>query len=245
MNYDCVFGNRIKCSDAEKKHSLILIKEILEQSKLARSAGFMVLGQNADSLSNPFLRDSIKLVGKGWDYDAVERILNIRIAVRNAEGILLLEMAMIKEGILSIMRGEPSGITEEILFSFLGTEFYETHRKLQTADHERFVKKLSSAKESANTEAGEWILEAGDNEISFLLKAFDWESLTYILKDESDGVRYRIFSNLGNEAGKLFRERLQSCREPEKKVKMKAVAKFNSLAERIKNGTAVLPAITI
>ena len=35
MNYDCVFGNRIKCSDAEKKHSLILIKEILEQSKLA------------------------------------------------------------------------------------------------------------------------------------------------------------------------------------------------------------------
>ena len=98
MNYDVNFGSRVKCTESEKKHSLVLLREILEQSKKARTAGFLVLGQDSDSISNTFLKDGIKLIGKGYDYSSVEKILDIKIAVRNAQGIHLLEMAMIREG---------------------------------------------------------------------------------------------------------------------------------------------------
>lgn len=245
MNYDYSFGSRIKCTDAEKKHSLILTKEILEQSKKARSAGFIALGQNADSISNSFLKDSIKLVGKGYDYSAVEKILEIRTAVRNADGILLLELAMVKEGVLSIMRGDPSGLTEEILFSFLGSNIYETHQKMQTVDHERYVEQLSKAERKAETAPGKWLLNARDNEISFLMKAFDWEALLVLLIKETDAVQYRVYSNLSSDAGKLFRERLQSSPEPEAKAKMKAEAKFNTIVEKINTGKTTSPVIPV
>ncbi|MBI9108136.1 MAG: hypothetical protein JEZ04_15410 [Spirochaetales bacterium] len=239
MTYEYSFGNRIKCTDAEKKHSLKLIKEILDQSKKARSSGFIVLGQNADSISNSFLRDSIKLVGKGYDYSAVDRLLEIKIAVRNADGILLLEMSMIREGVLSILRGDPAGLTEEILFSFLGSSIYESHQKIQSIDHERYVEQLSKAEKKSETSPGSWFLGARDNEISFLLKAFDWESLKVLVANETDGVKYRIYSNLSSEAGKLFRERIQGCTEKEPKVKMKAEARFNSIIEKINSENAV------
>jgi hypothetical protein len=245
MNYDYSFGSRIKCTDAEKKHSLILIKEILEQSKKARSAGFIVLGQNADSISNSFLRDSIKLIGKGYDYSAVQRILEIRMAVRNADGILLLEMAMIKEGVLSILRSEPSGLIEEILFSFLGSSIYETHQKMQSVDQERYVEQLSKAERKAVTSPGKWLLNARDNEISFLLKAFDWESLLVLLTTETDAVKYRVYSNLSSDAGKLFKDRLQGCPDPEAKIKMKSEAKFNSIVEKINTGKTISPVLPV
>jgi len=245
MNYDYSFGSRIKCTEAEKKHSLILIKEILEQSKKARSAGFIVLGQNADSISNSFLRDSIKLIGKGWDYSAVQKILDIRTAVRNADGILLLEMAMIKEGVLSILNGDPPSLTEEILFSFLGSSIYETHQKMQSVDHDRYVEQLSKAERKADTSPGRWLISARDNEISFLLKAFDWESLTVLLSDETEGVKYRIYSNLSVDAGKLFRERLMSSPKAEDKKKMKAEARFNSIVEKINTGKAISPRLPV
>ena len=241
MSYDCIFGNRASCDNKDKKMLLDLIKEILDQSKLARSAGFIVLGQNAETISRPFLRESVRLLGKGWDPDSVERILDIRISVSRAEGADLLEMAMVKEGVLSILRGDPVGLTEELLFSFLGPAAIENFRKGQIDDHRRYLQQLSKAEARAKTESGKWLIEAEDNEISFLLKAFDWESLTTILKEESDGVKYRIYTNLSSDAGKQLRERLQTSRLPDKARLQHAEQLFAKLREKIDSGEAVHP----
>ncbi|MDC7225611.1 MAG: FliG C-terminal domain-containing protein [Spirochaetales bacterium] len=233
MNYDFTFGSKIQCSENEKKHSLILLKEILEQTKKARTAGFLVLGQDSDSITNAFLKDSVKLIGKGYDYQAVEKILEIKMAVRNAEGIHLLEMAMVKEGILSILRGDPVSLTEEILFSFLGTAIYEAHKKEQNDEFTRHIIQLSQGERTARSECGFWLLNASDNEISFLLKAFDWESLGVLMKVETDAVLYRIYSNLSKEAGKLFRERLQMQKAPDAKTINSAENKFRTITAKI------------
>ena len=233
MNYDFTFGDKIKCSENEKKHSLVLLKEIIEQSKKARTAGFLVLADNADSISNTFLKDGIKLLGKGYDYSSVEKILEIRIAVRNASGILLLEMAMIKEGILSILRGDSVSLTEEILFSFLGHSIYENHLKEQNNDFERYINMISTSVNTARTECGFWLLQANDNEISFLLKTFDWESLGTLMKMETDAVLFRIYNNLNEEAGKIFRERLLSLKDPDAKSINKAENKFRLITAKI------------
>ena len=61
-------------------------------------------------------------------------------------------------------------------------------------------------------------------------------------------MQYRIYSNLSSDAGKLFRERLQSSTDPEAKVKMKATAKFNSIVEKIntgKTGSSISPVLPV
>lgn len=236
MYYDLDFGTRIKCSEKEKKHSLVLLKEILDQCKIAKTAGFLVLGQEADSISNSFLRDGIKLIGKGYDYATIEKILDIKIAVRNAGGILLLEMAMIKEGILSIMRSEPVALTEELLFSFLGTSIYEQHLKEKSNDYAVYLEKIEKAPQTARSECGFWLLQAGDNEISFLLKALDLETLSTLMKMETDAVLYRVYKNLSNEAGKLFRERLLILKTPDGKAINQAEDVFRSITNKINEG---------
>ena len=240
MHYDLNFGNRIKCSETEKKHSLVLLKEILKQSKLAKKAGFLFLGQEADSIPNTFLRDGIKLIGKGYDYQTVEKILDIKIAVRNAEGILLLEMAMIKEGILSIMRADPLNLTEEILFSFLGTSIYERHSKEQSDDYAKYLEKISYARKTARSECGFWLLQADDNEISFLLKTIDLDSLTVLMKMETDAVLYKIYKNLSTESGKLFLERLSILKTPDGSAIDKAENIFRSVTAKINDGSPEL-----
>lgn len=237
MNYDFTFGSKIKCSENEKKHSLILLKEILEQSQKARTAGFLVLGQNAESIKNTFLKDGIKLIGKGYEYSAVEKILEIRMAVRNAEGIHLLEMAMVKEGILSILRADPLSLTEEILFSFLGSSIYEEHMKEQNDEFTKHIIQLSNSEKTARSECGFWLLNASDNEISFLLKAFDWSSLAVLMKVETDAVLYRIYSNLSKEAGKLFRERMLSRKTPDGRTTNEAEDKFRIVTAKIAAGS--------
>jgi hypothetical protein len=242
MNYDTTFGNKIKCSEKEKIHSLVLLKEILEQSKKARTAGFLVLGQDADSISNTFLKDGIKLIGKGYEYTSIEKILEIKMAVRAAEGIHLLEMAMVKEGILSIMRADPFSLTEEILFSFLGQAIYDEHLKDQNNDFNAYVKKISKSETTARSECGFWLLQANDNEISFLLKAFDWESLGVLMKVETEAVLYRIYSNLNEDSGKLFRDRLMIVKDPDGKTIDAAENKFRTITAKIKTGN-ISPAL--
>ena len=236
MNYDVNFGTRIKCSDKEKQHSLILLKEILEQSKKARSAGFLVLGQDAETIKNTFLRDGIKLLGKGYDYTSVEKILDIRMTVRNAEGIHLLEMAMVREGILSILRADPLSLTEEILFSFLGSAIYEQHLKQQSDDFTKYIARIANSERTARSECGFWLLNASDNEISFLLKAFDWETLGVLVKMETDAVKYRVFNNLSRESGKLFHERISVLKDPDGKTIDAAESKFRSITAKITAG---------
>lgn len=239
MNYDLTFGNRIKCSENEKKHSIVLLREILEQSKKARTAGFLVLGQDADSIRNTFLKDGIKLIGKGYEHSAVEKILDIKMSVRNADGIHLLEMAMVKEGVLSIMRADPVSLTEEILFSFLGLPIYEQHLKEQKNDFTKYIAHISTSEKTARSECGFWLLQASDNEISFLLKAFDWESLGVLMKVETDAVLYRIYSNLSEESGKLFRERIHIQKDPDGKTINNAENKFRTITSKISAGKVV------
>ena len=239
MNYDLLFGNKVKCSEAEKKHSLILLKEILELSKKARTAGLLVLGQDAESIKNSFLRDGIKLLGKGYEYSVVEKILDIKISVRNADGIHLLEMAMVKEGILSIMRSDPISCTEEILFSFLGTSLYESHRKEKNDEFTRYIIQLSHGERTARSECGFWLLNASDNEISFLLKAINWETLSVLLKVETDAVLYRIYSNLSKDAGKLFREKLSSQRDSDGRTINDAENRFRDVTSKISTGKGI------
>ena len=236
MNYDLTFGTRIKCTEAEKKHSLVLLREILEQSKKARTAGFLVLGKDADLISNSFLKDGIKLIGKGYDYAAVEKILDIRIAVRNADGIHLLEMAMVKEGVLSILRSDPVSLTEEILFSFLGSAIYEKHLREQNDDFTKYLAQIANSERTARSECGFWMLQASDNEISFMLKAFDWETLGVLMKMETDAVLYRVYSNLSRESGKLFRERLLILKDPDGKAIGEAENKFRAVTSKISEG---------
>ncbi len=233
MTYDNSFGSRIKCTEKEKQHSLLLLHEILEQSKKARSAGFLVLGEDTNSITNNFLKDSIRLIGRGYDYEAIERILDIRIAVRNAEGIHLLEMAMIKEGVLSILRSDPISLTEEILFSFLGVSIYKNYLKEKDNNFSEYLNHISKTERTARSECGFWLLKASDNEISFLLKVLEWETLGVLMKMETDAVRYRIYNNLGNEAAKLFKEQLTGIKIPDAKTINDAETKFRAITEKI------------
>ena len=243
MEYGIAFGSRTKCTDTEKKHALLLVREILELSRKARSAGFIALGQSTESIKNPFLKDGIQLLGKGYDYSAVEKIMNIKISVRDSQGIHLLELAIIKEGILSIMRGDPFSLTEEILFSFLGPKIYKSHLKEQDSKFELYLKRISTSERIAATDPGKWLLHARDNEISFLLKAFEWDHLSLLLKDETEAVLYRVFSNLNSETGKMFRERLALAKSPSEAQLAKVENRFNSIVMKISAGKAVSPSV--
>ncbi len=241
MVYNAEFSQFIKCTPEEKKASVFLLKEILNQSKKARTDGLLALSQDSEGINNLFLRECINLLGKGYEYTVIERILDIRLAVRGGSGAKLLEMTMIKEGILSIMRGDPQSLTEEVLLSFLGEDEFELYKTGRNTDYQAYVKELCTADKAARTPSGQWLLDAEDYEISFLLKAIDWESLIILLAEETDAVLCKVYTNLSNEAGKLFNERLTSSGSMKEPQMKNAELKFTAITSKIKAGKSASP----
>ncbi|MDC7127245.1 MAG: FliG C-terminal domain-containing protein [Spirochaetales bacterium] len=224
----------IECSEEEKESLLPLLKEILKVAKRGRVSGFLDLAKESDSINNPFLSECVQLLGNGYESRAIEKIIDIRIAVKNIRGLKLIEMSMVREGILSIMRGDPQALIEEILFSFLGKSIHDKYLEERKHNFNSYIEKISKGEKTAKSDSGKWILNATSEDISKMLKAIDWESLGLILKTETDAVLHKIINSISADSRKVLYERLEMIASPDKKLLLTAENRFKSITAKIK-----------
>jgi hypothetical protein len=73
MKLDWEFGERIQCSEAEKKECMALVTELCSMANKAKRSGLLSLVQEADETSHFLLRKGLQLVLEGVNPQMVEK----------------------------------------------------------------------------------------------------------------------------------------------------------------------------
>ncbi|MGD2184624.1 MAG: hypothetical protein PVI71_00795, partial [Desulfobacterales bacterium] len=129
MEYDWEFGERIKCSEDEKRQCMSLVAHIVSMANKAKRNGLLCLVQEAEETSNFLLRKGLQLVLEGVQPQLVKTTLEYYILSGSYTGKDLLERCIIMEGVLAIQNGVNPQIIQELLLSLFGEKGQETYEK--------------------------------------------------------------------------------------------------------------------
>lgn len=116
-------GQKIQCTNNEKRECLDLLKRILDFSSVQRRHGLLRLESETEKLSSIFMRKALELVYQGVEPNYIRTILQNYIIVGDYKGKALLERILISEGVLSIQAGENPLLIREKLSSYFGEDF--------------------------------------------------------------------------------------------------------------------------
>ena len=120
MEYDWEFGERIKCSEDEKRQCMALVAQIVSLANKAKRNGLLSLVQDAEETTHFLLRKGLQLVLEGVQPNLVKTTLEYYILSGRYTGKDLLERCIILEGILAIQNGVNPQIIQELLISLFG-----------------------------------------------------------------------------------------------------------------------------
>jgi AraC family transcriptional regulator len=121
--YDINIGQKLQCTNIEKKECLETLNRILEFSATSRNEGLLALDQEIEKLDSYFMRKALMFVTEGLEPESIRTILQNYIIVGDYKGKALLERILILEGVLLIQAGENPLIIKEKLSSYFGEDF--------------------------------------------------------------------------------------------------------------------------
>ena len=117
-------------TDDDRREALKTVEIILELSEKTRKSGLLALEENINMRENPVMKKAIALiVDGGLPKDEIEKILEKYIIFGNYTSKEVLDLLIIKEGMISILNGNNTLFIIEKLFPFLGVDFIKEAEK--------------------------------------------------------------------------------------------------------------------
>jgi hypothetical protein len=215
MTYDWKFGERLKCSEDEKRQCMALVAEVVAMANMAKRNGLLSLVQEAEDTSHFLLYKGLQLVLEGVNPELVEKTLKYYILSGRYTGKDLLERCIIKEGVLAIQNGINPQIIKELLLSMFGENSRETY-ELEFGDEKAdkltvYFKKIekSRAVTSLGAKLGDTILQLNDQSIQKCLKEVSTVDLARALKGIEGQAQIKVFKNLPKRSAAILQETVE------------------------------------
>ena len=201
MKLDWEFGERIQCSEAEKKECMALVAEIISMANKAKRNGLLSLVQEADETSHFLLRKGLHMVLEGVNPQMVEKTLQYYVLSGKYRGKELLTRCIIMEGVLAIQNGVNPNIIKELLLSLFGENNYNTYEvEFGDGKNERlksFFNKIKKSRAATplSSKLGHTILQLNDQSIQQCLKEISTVDLARALKGIEGKAKKKGFKN--------------------------------------------------
>lgn len=178
-------------NEVDKKYIRSLIRKIVGYATLVRKMGVMAIKWDEGVITPPALEFALHLLCDFTDPEKVEEILTIHIYYSNLTGKILLELCIIRQGVMSIQTGLHPNLMAIELSAFLG-EFFNPDDNYIFGDHDRFYQYLEALKEEPF---------AGDDiELEKMIKNAKSRHLkTIFMKEPSNYLRWGLL-NISSES---------------------------------------------
>jgi hypothetical protein len=215
MEYDWEFGDRMKCSQAEKKECMALASEIVSMANKAKRNGLLALVQEAEETPHFLLRKGLQLLLEGVNPKLVKTTLQYYILSGRYRGKALLERCIIMEGILAIQNGVNPQVIQELLLSLFGEE---NHKSYEAEFGDRKKDKLNAffrqiekdrAETPLSSKLGDTILQLDDPSIQKCLKQISTVDMARALKGIEGKAQIKIFKNLPERSATILQETVE------------------------------------
>jgi hypothetical protein len=215
MKLDWEFGERIHCSEAEKKECMVLVAELCSMANKAKRNGLLSLVQEADETSHFLLRKGLQLVLEGVNPQMVEKTFQYYILSGKYHGKELLARCIIMEGILAIQNGVNPTIIRELLLSLFGESSYENY-ELEFGDGKNnrlksFFNKIKQSRAATplSSKLGHTIMQLNDQSIQQCLKEISTVDLARALKGIEGKAQIKVFKNLPKRSAAILQETVE------------------------------------
>jgi len=215
MKLDWEFGERIQCSEAEKKECMALVAEIISMANKAKRNGLLSLVQEADETSHFLLRKGLHMVLEGVNPQMVEKTLQYYVQSGKYRGKELLTRCIIMEGVLAIQNGVNPNIIKELLLSLFGESNYHAYEvEFGDGKNERFKSFFNKIKKSRaatplSSKLGHTILQLNDQSIQQCLKEISTVDLARALKGIEGKAQIKVFKNLPKRSAAILQETVE------------------------------------
>ena len=215
MKYDWEFGERIQCSEAEKKECMALVASVVTMANKAKRNGLLSLVQEAEETPHFLLRKGLQLILEGVNPQMVEKTLQQYILSSNLSGKELLKRCIIAEGVLAIQNGVNPSIIKELLLSLFGEDSYKVYEN-EYGDEKidrlkTFFNKIrkSRATTALSSKLGNTILQLNDRSIQQCLKEISTVDLARALKGIEGKAQIKVFKNLPKRSAAILQETVE------------------------------------
>jgi hypothetical protein len=215
MKLDWEFGERIQCSEAEKKECMELVAEVSSMANKAKRNGLLSLVQGADETSHFLLRKGLQLVLEGVTPQMVEKTLQYYILSGKYHGKELLARCIIMEGVLAIQNGVNPTIIQELLLSLFGESSYKTY-ELEFGEGKNnrlksFFNKIKQSRAATplSSKLGHTIMQLNDQSIQQCLKEISTVDLARALKGIEGKAQIKVFKNLPKRSAAILQETVE------------------------------------
>ena len=215
MKVDWELGERIQCSEAEKKECMTLVAGVVSMANKAKRNGLLSLVQEAEETSHFLLRKGLQLVLEGVNPQMVEKTLQYYILSGKHQGKELLERCIIMEGVLAIQNGVTPTIIKELLVSLFGEGSYEAYElKFGDGKNDRlktFFKKIETSRAATplSSKLGRTIMQLNNQSIQQCLKEVSTVDLARALKGIEGQAQIKVFKNLPKRSATILQETVE------------------------------------
>jgi hypothetical protein len=215
MEYDWEFGERIKCSEDEKRQCMALVAQVVSMANKAKRNGLLSLVQEAEESTNFLLRKGLQLVLEGVQPHLVKTTLEYYILSGMHTGKDLLERCIIMEGILAIQNGVSPQIIQELLLSLFGENGHEKYEAefgdKKKSGLENFFNKIKKDRAATplSSTLGHTIMQLDDQSIQQCLKEVSTVDLARALKGIEGKAQIKVFRNLPKRSAAILQETVE------------------------------------
>ena len=215
MRLDWEFGERIQCSDAEKRECMALVAEVISMANKAKRNGLLSLVQEADETSHFLLRKGLHMVLEGVNPQMVEKTLEYYVLSGKYRGKELLTRCIIMEGVLAIQTGVNPNIIKELLLSLFGEKNYNAYEvEFGGGKNERlksFFNKIKKSRAATplSSKLGHSIMQLNDRSIQQCLKEISTVDLARALKGIEGKAQIKVFKNLPKRSAAILQETVE------------------------------------
>lgn len=215
MKLDWEFGERIQCSEVEKRECMALVAEIISMANKAKRNGLLSLVQEADETSHFLLRKGLHMVLEGVNPQMVEKTLQYYVLAGKYRGKELLTRCIIMEGVLAIQNGVNPNIIKELLLSLFGENNYNAYEvEFGDGKNERlksFFNKIKKSRAATplSSKLGHTILQLNDQSIQQCLKEISTVDLARALKGIEGKAQIKVFKNLPKRSAAILQETVE------------------------------------
>lgn len=237
--YDINIGQKLQCTNIEKKECLETLSKILEFSATSRKEGLLALDQEIEKLDSYFMRKSLMFITDGLDPESIRTILLNYIIVGDYKGKALLERILVLEGVLLIQAGEKPLIIKEKLSSYFGEDFIPEIEKFfnDTISPDDRIKAYydkirdANSRLNENTQFEETLLGLSSRSLQRLLRDMDMDDLINILS-YAGGKLQRFF--IDNVSKKLAVTIINELSEARNIQTLQVITSQNKILDNIK-----------
>lgn len=122
MLYEWSLGDRVSCTDAEKKDCEALIEELIALSVKVHDQGLLSLEDNIKAMPKGYLRTLLQLGVHGNSPEVIRDIMEKRLLVSGLRGVALLRRLIELEFIIEIVRASDTATIRIKLYGLIDVD---------------------------------------------------------------------------------------------------------------------------